>query len=259
MRTFESNHQTQEQSSELFFRPKTGAGLPTAAQNNSFFPPAHPSYVQRNAANSSGAAPDVQMQAAPAAAPCGPGLTVGRRRATIQPVRVARNDGTHPTERIGFSRLTELFGRCCIEFAISPPRTINRTDFQVVNDTGGAATPEENALAAAAPGGNHINVIVVQNFDTGGGVLNADSGGGAMSIPGATPSVIAVEGTSRTVIAHEVGHALGLFHTGAATFMRGTGRHGAANPRHVTLSQCNTARTSALLTPIAGNCCMDPH
>src|SRR5262249_24264195 len=125
---------------------------------------------------------------------CPGGSASTRMTATIQPVRVARDDGSDPTVLPSFARL-DIWRRCCVDFTIAAPRTINSTAMQIVDDVGGLPTAEELALIAAAPGGTQINVIIVKNFDTGGGVLNPDSGGGALTEPGAGAaheSVIAV-------------------------------------------------------------------
>jgi hypothetical protein len=191
---------------------------------------------------------------------CPFGSASTRMTATIQPVRVARDDGTNPTVLPSFARL-DIWRRCCVEFTIASPRTINSTAMQIVDDTGGLPTAEEQALTAAAPGGTQINVIIVKNFDTGGGVLNPDSGGGALTNPGtgaAHESVIAVEGTVSEVIAHEVGHAIGATHVCPDVIMCGTGAHNVPNPQHVSPGICAAARTGAALTNTATDCCLNP-
>jgi hypothetical protein len=191
---------------------------------------------------------------------CPFGAASTRMTATIKPVRVARNDGTNPTVLPSFARL-DIWKRCCVDFTIAAPATINSTAMQIVDDTGGAATAEELALAAAAPGGTQINVIIVKNFDTGGGVLDPNSGGGALTNPGtgaAHETVIAVEGTVSEVIAHEVGHAIGASHVCPNTIMCGTGAHDAPNPEHVNAGICAAARTGAVLSASATACCQNP-
>jgi outer membrane protein OmpA-like peptidoglycan-associated protein len=192
------------------------------------------------------------------ACPLGSGST--RMTAVIQPVRVARDNGSNPTVLPSFARL-DIWRRCCADFTIAAPSTINSTAMQIVDDTGGAPTAEELALSAAGPAGTQINVIIVKNFDTGGGVLNPDSGGGALTHPGtgaAHETVIAVEGSASEVIAHEVGHALGATHTCPDTIMCGTGAHDAPNPQHVDASICAAVRAGAALTASATLCCLNP-
>lgn len=182
--------------------------------------------------------------------------------ATVQPVRIARNDGTNPTVLPSFARL-DTWRRCCIEVTVAAPVTINNTAFQTMDDLDGAAgpTPEENLAIAAAPGGTQVNVIMIQNFAVGG-VLTPTARGGAVTFNLATahPTVFGLEGAVSEVIAHEVGHGLlgSAVHTCPDTIMCPTGSPTIPNSQHVNAAVCTAARTGAILAATTRACCLNP-
>jgi len=192
------------------------------------------------------------------ACPLGAGSTV--MTATVQPVRIARNDGTNPTMLPSFARL-DIWRRCCVELTVAAPVTINNTAFQVLDDTGpGPLTAEENAAVAAGPAGTQINVMIIKNFNVGG-VLTPTSRGGGTTVNGGTanPTVILVEGAVSEVVSHEVGHGLGhLVHTCPNTIMCPSGAPTTPNPQHVNAAVCTGVRSGAALTATATTCCLNP-
>lgn len=199
--------------------------------------------------------PPVSM-AAPAC-PAGGVSTV--MTAIVQPVRIAKNDGTNPTALPSFARL-DIFRRCCVEVTVNAPITINNTALQILDDTGpGPLTAEENAAIAAGPAGTQINVMIIDNFSVGG-VLTPNSRGGGTTVNAGTanPTVILVEGAVSEVVAHEVGHGLGhLVHTCPGTIMCPTGAPTTPNPEHVDPVICTGVRGGAALTATARSCCLN--
>lgn len=194
------------------------------------------------------------------ACPLGAGSTV--MTATVQPVRIARNDGTHPTTLPSFARL-DIWRRCCVDVRVASPITINNTAFQTVDDLDGAAGPtaEENSVIALIPAGTQINVIMVNNFSVGG-VVSTTARGGAVTFNFATaqPSVFAVQSAVSEVIAHEVGHGLtgSAAHTCPDTVMCPTSSPTVPNSHHVNAGVCASARTGAVLTASTTSCCLNP-
>jgi hypothetical protein len=192
---------------------------------------------------------------------CAPGNKKPWMSATVQPVLIAQDDGSNPTAAPSFTQVTDLWSRCCIGVTVAAPVTINRTAFQILDDTGpGPLTQEESDAVAAGPAGTQINVMSIRNFSVNG-TLNPNSRGGGTTVTGtARPTVILVEGAVPEVVAHEVGHGLGhINHDAAATVMRPSGSRTAANPAHVSPSVCAAARTGLVLTSSGTSCCMHPN
>lgn len=96
--------------------------------------------------------------------------------------------------------------------SINSTQTVNRTAFKEL-DAPAACAPRREAAAlatAAAVSGNVISVFVPDTFRDGADVGKNVSGGGFATDASTTnPKVFIVSGAHGTVMAHELGHAMG--------------------------------------------------
>jgi hypothetical protein len=191
---------------------------------------------------------------------CPPGRGASRSTVTIQPVQIARDDGTSPTAAPPFGVATSIWNNCCVSLTVNATQTINRTDFQTLTDTGPGTPPtqEENDLWAAIGGGTQVNVVSIRNFDVGGTITTTNRGGGTTFGRGRVdPMILLVDGAIGEVVAHEIGHAMGFAgHAGGAgTIMQPSGSPTTANPVHVNAEVCRRARTAPVHTIGTTRCC----
>jgi peptidoglycan hydrolase-like protein with peptidoglycan-binding domain len=185
-----------------------------------------------------------------------------RLTACIQPVVIAENDGSNPTQPPPFAVAQRIWEKCCINYSVLPTQTINNSDFKVLDESvNNIPTAEQVALFAAAGASNCIQVFIPETFEQGGVISKAISGGGAAYDGGAANAkVVLVEGAVSEVVAHELGHASGFGgHDANPTVMQPSGAHNVPNPTAVSQPVCTQARTGAILATTGGkpDCCMD--
>lgn len=148
-----------------------------------------------------------------------------------------------------FNEANAIWGKLGITFTELTPLTID-TPLK----TNGNSIAERDAVAAlrAGPG---VEVFMVDND-----MLHA--GGGSTRPPGAPLCdgniVMSDRGTSDTLLAHELGHMLGIGHPGTGansgdpgTIMQGSGSHSVANPTRNTMVNFAAIQCPA---PIASTC-----
>lgn len=192
---------------------------------------------------------------------CPPGQSSPRSTVTVQPVRIARDDGSHPTNALPLGIANTIWNRCCVSLNVLPTMTLNSTASQAVDDfgTNNGPTAEENAVSATVGAGNQINLISIRAFTVNGTESTATWGGGVtFGIGSANPMIYLVQSAVGEVVAHEIGHALGFpgnHPNVAGTIMEPSGSPTAPNPPHVNNWVCQQARTAALHTMGPGRCC----
>ena len=190
---------------------------------------------------------------APAPAPCAnPGNS---RAVTVQPVFFkdsatdAAPTGTSWTRR--FNMTNTVWNKLGVTFTASA--AITKID--ALNKTAGSTEAEYHRIRATQTGAG-VEVFMVDNPITwagGGGCVNGGSD--------AAQIVLSDGGTSDTVLAHELGHALGLGHpplpgADTNTIMTPSGSNSVANPTRNTMANYNlitwpAAGAATCLTPDA--------
>ena len=182
---------------------------------------------------------------------CPTGHQVNRRRLTVQPVgfRNAPGDAT-PSGSTAPAQLAvaqAVWEKCCIEIVAQPIELITNATLKTSSDL--------TAIRAAFtdPGADVIEIFFVQNPLVGTG------GGNAGAIGVASQKIVVAEpnGGNPVLLAHEIGHALGLLHPPVSdpdTVLDPTGS--AMNPgtELVTFEMCSAISQPALETLVA-TCC----
>jgi peptidoglycan hydrolase-like protein with peptidoglycan-binding domain len=160
-----------------------------------------------------------------------------QRQVTLQPVffrdSVADPAPTGTSWAGRFFQSNVIWGKIGVSFSARSPVTLTNA----VNKIAGANDAEANRIAALRTGAG-IEVFLVDNDMAGSGGASTSPGGGA-----AGNIVMSDRGTSDTLLAHELGHILGLGHppdADAGTIMVGSNSHSIANPTRNTM--CNYAR-----------------
>lgn len=184
--------------------------------------------------------------------PCPPSHEVNRRRLIVQPVgfRFATSD-PNPSASTAAAQLTlaqTIWANCCIDIEVRPTILITNATLKTSSSI--------SAIKAAYtdPAANVIEIFFVQNTLPGVG------GGTACAIGVASQKLVIAEPNNGNpvLVAHEIGHALGLLHPPSSDFgtvMQPTGS--AMNPgtELVTHQMCESISQPALQT-LPETCCL---
>lgn len=172
----------------------------------------------------------------------------------VQPVSIAKDDGSNPTTIPSFTSAQTIWGKCCISLKVATSKTISKTSMRVMDEdpassTFSPSTEESAAMTDAGAGGGTITVIVPESFQNGTSISKDIDGGGVTYMPNkANATCFLVEGSDPTNVAHEIGHALGIGQHTAGTVMEGSGAYNKANPDTVNAAQSTKARAFAFGT-----------
>ncbi|MBL4661774.1 MAG: DUF4157 domain-containing protein [Alcanivoracaceae bacterium] len=192
---------------------------------------------------------------------CAPADLTEKMTGCIQPVVVAKDDGKSKTISPSMGKVESIWEKCCTDFTIKSTQVVNKTDYQILDESKtNTPTVEQKALFAAAGASTCVQVFVPKTFQQEGKTSKDISGGGATYGRGtANPKVVVVEGTKPSVVAHEVGHATGYAGHNAVdngTVMEPSGKYNEAVSSKVSKNVCTKARTGAVLTKTAKkDCC----
>ena len=136
---------------------------------------------------------------------------IERLSVCIRPVRIADDDGKKPTILPSFDAAKAIWGKCCIDLSLKEAKTVSKTAFKTLDHGSNVATAEEeNLIRAGGGGGGCISVFVTETFKKGNIISKDIEGGGVTVGTPFGPAIIVVEGVDPTVVAHELGHAMGI-------------------------------------------------
>ena len=202
-------------------------------------------------AGPTGSSSPVVAQRAPAAP-----AQIEKKTVTIQPVAVANDDGKSPTAIPSFANATTIWGKCCVDLTVNASKQVDKTALKELEAPLDCAPKNEARRSrktltdAAAIGGNVISVFVPDTFKDGATVGKDVYGGGFSTDAGTSnPKVFIVSGSDGTVVAHELGHAMGHAsclgkkgHEPAGTVMEPSGAHDKAVSTKVAAEICTNVR-----------------
>ena len=197
---------------------------------------------------------------------CASGATVGKGKFKIKPIVVADDNGKNPTSFPSTQKLKDIFGKCCLKVGVGSTAKIKKSSFKTLDFDGSTLSAEGTKLIKKKRRGSSIEVYIVENFKNGGTIGKNIGGGGFTVFSGQKKaSVVLVNGTDPTVLAHEVahahgaGHALGTSSSGNPTVAKPSGSHSVAVSENVSKEVCDKARGSAHTkgAKAKGKCCQD--
>ena len=174
------------------------------------------------------------------------------RTLDLQPIFLRLNAAdaspTGTTFNSRFNKANEIWGKLGVTFNKLSPVTID-TPLK----TSGGSDPEILAVMALRSSSG-VEVFFVDNDVAGqGGAATLQTG-----CNGNEKTIIADRGTSDTILAHEMGHVMGLGHNGnnsdPGTVMDTTGSHSVNNPTKNTMANYNFISCPAA----TGSTCLDP-
>jgi hypothetical protein len=160
------------------------------------------------------------------------------RSVDLQPV-VFRDNAADPSPTGGswsrrFSPSNTIWGKLGVTFTSATPVTIDNATLKVA----GGSRAERDSIRATHTDASKVCVFLTDND-------LADAGGGGTVGGGAAGAKVALSdrGTSNTLLAHELGHALGLGHPPGGgdtnTIMEPTGSNNSDNPTRNTIGNYN--------------------
>lgn len=191
-----------------------------------------------------------------------PGKFATQRKATVKPIRIAKDNGTDPTGTPDLSVARAIFKPCCVELNVEPATTINRTVWQTINSLGSGSTAtssEQQALALATNTNDKITVVSIDEFMVAFRPTTTAHGGALTIAPGTNfPVIVAVDIAVPEVIAHEIGHALGFLRedVGGGTIMTPSKSPTTAPAHKVSDDICRAVRFGPMASGFGGACCL---